>query len=805
MIKKILESILNLFKIKSKRKTKLVKEKEYIENQIEKYHDLFHNYGEYPLNRKQQEAVVKNKKYNQVIAAAGTGKTTVLAYRIKYLIEEGIEPERILAITYSNKAAEEMQLRLKEKFKITEVNVNTIHSFANSIVKEESKYKLSTVDPNDITNIVEEGYNKFLNSSQEFRGYFYKFLSHQNSEYLEEADFEEKTEYLAAMRLKKYKTLKGEKVKSRAEKAIADFFFLYNIKYQYEKIADWADKSDDKVVYQPDFYLPEYDIYLEHLGLNRKNEVPEWFDLSSEEYLAKRKWAQAQFKKYNKTLLETFDYDYQEGNLEVVLKEKLKRNGVKLKKRNFKEFLDAVNNVNSYTLIDDYKKFINTAKTNNVKVDRIEGLLTRGFKKQYYFAKSATMLYQYYEDYLKENRKIDFNDMIYKAAVILKNNQKKYQQRYDHLLVDEFQDVSLGHIEIIKQFFEGDSKVKLFCVGDDWQSIYSFQGSDPKYFIDFENYFGRSAKTYLVDNYRCPSSVLEAGNFLIDNNKHKIEKKVKANNPAETIPKLHILSDSNRYKHRVTNYTVNLAKKYLAEENEPKDIMIICRYDGAAPFLKAIKEKLKTAGISYIGKGDDYYNAESNSQRPENAVSIFSVHQSKGKEADNVILLHMVKDDNFSFPVIDKKNKLIEPVKLNKISHLEEERRLFYVAITRASKNLDILTQSNNISPFINEIESQFEKLEVLNPIKIEKNMGFDLTAKVYRLWDSNSDKIKQSGMLETRTEETIHFLAWESCDLKELEANIWYKLRNLKLKEYQGTKQIQFTADTEIVELYQE
>ena len=721
------------------------------------------------------------------------------------MIEEGINPEKILAITYSNKAAEEMQIRLKEKFNITKVNVNTIHSFANSIVKEESDYKLSTVEPNEITNIVEEGYNQFLNSSQEFRENFYKFLSHRNDEYINEDDFEEKTEFLAKMRSKKYETLKGEKVKSRAEKAIANFFFLYNIKYQYEKIASWADKSDDKVVYQPDFYLPEYDIYLEHLGLNRKNEVPEWFEWSSEEYLAKIDWARSQFKKHNKTLLETFDYDYQEGNLESILKKKLRAKRVKFKKRSFEEFINSVSDVNSYSLIDDYKEFISTAKTNNVKVDQVEELLTRGFEKQYYFAKSAAMLYKYYEDYLEENRKIDFNDMIYKAAAILKENPKKYQNRYDHLLVDEFQDVSLGHIEIIKQFFEENSKVKLFCVGDDWQSIYSFQGSDPKYFIDFEKYFGRSAKTYLVDNYRCPESVLKAGNSLIDNNKHKIEKKVNANNPVETIPKLHIVSDNNRYKHRLTSYTVNLVKKYLAEENKPKDIMIICRYDGAAPFLEAIKEKLKADGISYIGKGDDYYNSESNGQRPENAVSIFSVHQSKGREADNVILLHMVQDDNFSFPAVDKESKLIEPVKLNKINHLEEERRLFYVAITRASKNLDILTQSNNMSPFVREIETHLERAEALNLNKIEKNRGFNLTVKPYRIWNSDSDKISQSGMLETRTEEVVKFIAWKSCGLKELEKDIWYKLRNLKIKEYNGEKQIQFTADTEIVELYQE
>lgn len=516
-------------------------------------------------------------------------------------------------------------------------------------------------------------------------------------------------------------------------------------------------------------------------------------------------WARGQFKKYSKILVESFDYDYQEGNLESILKDKLKSQGVKFKKKSFEEFIDSVADVNTYSLIDDYKKFINTAKINNVKVDQIENLLTRKFEKQYYFAKSAAMLYQYYEDYLKENRKIDFNDMIYKAAAILKGNPQKYQQRYDHLLVDEFQDVSLGHIEIIKQFFEGDSQVKLFCVGDDWQSIYSFQGSDPKYFIDFEKYFGRAAKTYLVDNYRCPRSVLDAGNYLIENNKHKIEKKVNANNKAETIPKLHVLSESNRYKYKVTKYTVNLVKEYLAEGNEPEEIMIICRYDGAAPLLKEIKEELKNAGISYLGKGDDYYNVEDNGSIPENAVSIFSVHQSKGREADNVILLHMVKDDNFSFPTVDKENKLIEPVKLNRINHLEEERRLFYVAITRASKNLDILTQSNNMSPFVKEIDSNLERAETLDFSGIKTDNNFNLTAKLYRIWDSDNDKIRQSGLLETRTDETINFISWESWGLKELEKNVWYKLRNLRVKEFKGQKQIHFTADTEIIDLYQE
>ena len=327
---------MNLFKSKTENQEKL-------EKQIKKYHDLFHNYGEYPLNRKQQEAVVKNQKYNQVIAAAGTGKTTVLAYRIKYLIEEGVKPERIVAITYSNKAAEEMKIRLKNKFNITKVKVSTIHSFAKSIIEEESEEKLSTIDMNDFNNIIEEGYNKLLKSDRKFKKYFYKFLSHYNDEYVDEDDFEDKTEYVAKMRTKKYETLKAEEVKSQAEKAIADYLFLNDIEYQYEKIASWADKSDDKIVYQPDFYLPEYDIYIEHWGIDRNQEVPDWFEWSSKEYLAKLNWAKKQFEKHNKILIESFDYDYQEGNLERILKKKSKEKGVTFEKKSFKNFIDSIN------------------------------------------------------------------------------------------------------------------------------------------------------------------------------------------------------------------------------------------------------------------------------------------------------------------------------------------------------------------------------------------------------------------------------------------------------------------------------
>jgi len=794
LLKKLINKFKNIFNKKEK-------EFDYVENKISKYHDLFHNFGEYPLNKRQQKAVVKNEKYNQVIAAAGTGKTTVLAYRIKYLIEEGVKPDRILAITFSNKAAEEMEIRLKEKFNITEVNVSTIHSFANNIIKEENENKLSTIESHEWENIIEEAFDDLMEYNTKFRKNYYLFLSHNESENINEEEFENKTEFVAKKREKNYETFKSEEVKSQAEKFIADLLFINNIDYQYEKIADWADKSKDKIVYQPDFYLPEYDIYIEHWGIDRDNEVPDWFEWSSEKYLAKLEWAKNQFEKHNKILVESFDYDYQENNLESILKSKLKKKGVEFEQETFKDFVDSVVDVNTKNIIDDYKNFIEEAKKNNLSVNEIKNNMDNLSNREYYFTLSAMDIYKYVINFLNENRKIDFNDMIYKATDILEE-KKKYTDRYDHLLVDEFQDVSFAHISIIKKFFKMDSDIKLFCVGDDWQSIYSFQGSDPKYFIDFEKYFAKAAKTYLVDNYRCPKKILDAGNDLIANNSNQIEKKVIANNDYEMTPKLHILRKNN-YTKSQSLYVLNLIQEYLAKGNEPKDIMIISRFDGYSDQVSEIKKKFKEKDIPYKGKqANDFHNSKNSKSPAENSIYIFSVHQSKGREADYIILLHMVEKDKTSFPAPKRENKLLKAVKLNNIDHIEEERRLFYVAITRTSKKLDIITQKNNISPFVEEIDNHLVKEKKYALKDIEDN-SIDLTVKLHQLWDASNKKIRQIGLLKDSSNKIIKFISWEKCKLSILEKNIWYKLRNIKIKKYNDKKEIHFTNNTEIVKLY--
>lgn len=643
MLIRLIKNFFNLF---------IDEEKEYIYMKLREYHDLFYNSGKYPLNNKQCEAVVKNRRYNQVIAAAGTGKTTVLSYRIKYLIEEGIEPERIVAITYSKKAAKEMEVRLKKQFNINNVEVRTIHSFANKIVRNESKEKLSLIRKKEIKNTIIREFNKLIERDRPFKNNYLSFLRYSEKHYLNNSFYE-----------------------------------------------------------------------------NNRIEI---------------------------------------------------------------------NN----DIIDNIIDFIDLAKKNNIKPDKIKKLLKRNNKRQYYFGLCAQRLYDKFQLHLRENKKIDFNDMIYKAVDTLKRKPEKFYKDYDHMLIDEFQDVSLGQIEFIKQFFTKDSKMKLFCVGDDWQSIYSFQGSEPKYFIKFGKYFGQAAKTYLVDNYRCPATVINVGNLLISKNKAQINKEVKVNNKYDSSPILHILKKGSRYNEYLIRYTLTLIKRILRNGSKPADIMVLCRYDAALPYLDKVKNLLKKEKIPYIGKGNDYYNPDTHYLKPENAVSVFSIHQSKGREAENVIILHVVAEGQHSFPEAERENELLEAVKINKTDHFEEERRLFYVAISRTSKKLHILSQANNLSPFVKEVEEFFIKKRINSIVEIDDYVDFK--AKVYKLWKDHDVKIQQIGLLKDKKGNFMKFISWNN-KAPELRLNTWYKFSNVKVSLYNDQRELVLSDITKVIPLYKE
>lgn len=670
----------------------------FMDREIEAFALLFTNIDKAgrSLNRMQCEAILKNDRYNQVIAAAGTGKTLVLTYRIQYLILKGIEPSRIIALTYTQEAKEEMKGRLRKLFNITDVHVHTLHSFSLKVVNEDLPYKIDVIEEHEKLELIRNAITHNLKTNLAFRSHFSQY--HTNHPI--EADFATKEEYVKAMREAKYLTIAGERVKSYAEKAIADFLKCHNIRYHYEKTASWADQSPDKGLYKPDFFLPDYNIYIEHWGVNQEGEIAPWFNWTSEQYQQKMDWARKQFDKHQQILLEMYDFEYwsDECDYETHLAERLKAFQVPISPV---ETFQLINQVFAQheqdKIVSNFIAFISKARTNNMSPEMILTRLNKKNKRQFHFGQCAKILLQQYQQHLIDHRKIDFDGMIYQATEIIKANPERFYSRFDHMLVDEFQDVSMNHINLIQPFFQKGSSMRLFCVGDDWQSIYSFQGSEPKYFIDFEEYFGKAAKTYITENFRCPKMILEAGNRLIAHNKKQIPKEVIARSSVRAYPQVHRLSEVTpfQYKESLGSYTAGLIEHLLKEGVQPRDIMVLCRFDEGAPYINVVKQKLKERHISIQAKGDRRTNP--------NAISIFSVHQSKGREADHVIILHVAKG-KLGFPPEPRKDALMEPVTTVPTNTMEEERRLFYVAITRAKKSLHIMTKVGEESPFVEEM-----------------------------------------------------------------------------------------------------
>jgi len=788
----------------------------FVDRKIAACDDLFSDVDDEgnDLNEAQRKAVVRNDTYNQVVAAAGTGKTIALVYRVAYLVrEQNISPKRIAALTYTRKAAAEMATRLEEQFEITDVKVCTIHSFAYEIAQNTADERVTTAQASDVYNLIDRVIDaETENPTGNFQTQYVQFLSHYEDDYVEESDFEERVDYVAERAEKSYETLAGETVASRAEKVIADFLFTHEVDYRYEAIAEWAADAEDRGVYRPDFYLPNDDLYIEHWGLDEAGEVAPWFSWTTDTYLEKLRWARGEFADSDNALVETYDFEYQRSPLHLkrVLRHRLECCGVELNQLDFGGVVDAAFEYHEYEadIKESFKRFIDTAKTFDITPEAIEGRLDWHIPRQYHFGRCGETILRRYNDYLARNNLVDFDDMIYDAIRAVEQHPEEYRSKYDHLLIDEFQDVSMSQLRLVREF-GGPDGARLFCVGDDWQSIYSFQGSDVRYFINFEEHVGPAATTRLTVNYRCPEPVLDAGNELISNNPAQIDKTVTAASGRNTTPQLHTLKGytDNAYKRRAGKHAVELVKQYLEKGSDPSDVMVLCRYDTAAPYLDNIKKNLERHDIPYDGKDDhfrppmmpDEYDSEFD---PDAGVSVFSVHQSKGREAKHVILLHAA-EGQFGFPTEEREDDLIAPVRDVETNSVAEERRLFYVGITRTKENLHIQTRQVSVSRFVEEIEPYLERVRsIATPGAIGEKTT--ITAKVHQLFEDPHPTQHQAGVLKDQTG-TVRFVSWENENPPTVDLDGWYRFDGVTVNEYQGETQIVLRGDIEVIKLYEE
>jgi len=248
----------------------------------------------------------------------------------------------------------------------------------------------------------------------------------------------------------------------------------------------------------------------------------------------------------------------------------------------------------------------------------------------------------------------------------------------------------------------------LFCVGDDWQSILGFTGSDLDFFVNFGDYFDHPARTDLSINYRSCKSIVDTGAEIISYNKgSQIEKNAFAKNTDEKPIKVYI-SDYNQkashmYYSQIGKHCVDSIKHYLDGGYEAKDILLLSRIGKNPMMQKWLMESAKNLDVPISFDGN----------KNPNKVPFMTVHKSKGLQAKVVFLLNVV-EGLYGFPCEIENPDIFEPAIISrKRDRYEEERRLFYVAVTRSMSDLIIYTQKDSVSKFIYEIENKVTYCEL--------------------------------------------------------------------------------------------
>lgn len=703
--------------------------KKFIERELNDCDTLFSNIDGQSLDEQQRLAVIKDEDNNLVIAGAGSGKTTTVAGKVTYVIERfNINPEEILLITFTKKASDEMKHRIKEKMNI-DIEVNTFHSFGRKVIGEVTQNMPTVIEE---TQSYKELKNIFASL---FKDYKYannviKFITEFRIETKDVNDFKSHGEYINYLKdnnIRTYKTsevvINGKKTlmreycKSLEEVQIANYLFLNSVNYKYEE--PYKHKTSDSVYaqYKPDFYLPDYDIYIEHFGLiDRNNNVPHWFSGSNgqsakEKYNGDIAWKRETHTKYETTLIETFSYENKEGVLLENLKEKLENQGVVFKQRTSEEIWKILNSTakEEVSALDTLiSTFLNLFKSNNYNIknitDQISSYTDEKIKARYYlFLEIFTPVLIKYNEFLKSKNLIDFSDMINDATAFISSN--KFKNKFKYIIIDEFQDTSIGRFNLINSLLKNNKTCRLFAVGDDWQSIYRFAGSDISLFTQFEKHFGVTEYSKIETTYRFGKSMIDISSKFILTNPNQTVKKLKSIKD-DNISPIEILY-SKSFRNDDPFPLIEALNQIDIENADNKgsiSILALSRYNF---IVELYKERTDLFSVNYDKKENNYTIVYS--ELPHLEIKFLSVHRSKGLQADYVILLNCVSGQ-FGFPSEQSDDPILNLL-LSKSDQFTngEERRLFYVALTRSKKKTFITTNTIYKSKFINEIDPNFK------------------------------------------------------------------------------------------------
>lgn len=653
------------------------------------------------LDKQQLSCIVKPAHNHLVLAGAGTGKTTTVVGKVKYLLRSGAyRPEDILVLSFTNASATEMDQRIQAETGV-HIEASTFHKLGMNIISKVNGVK-PRISKIDIRAFVKEQIECLVRSGA-YLGRLSMYLLNSRVETKSEFSFHSQVEYDKYLKENPPVTLKKETVKSYGEMEIANFLTLNNIAYIYEYPYERDTATQEYGQYYPDFYLPEYKIYIEYFGVDRHGNVPDYFTgkngkSGTQTYRESMEWKRKLHQDNKTKMVECFAYENFEGTLTDKLEKKLVECGVQLKPMPPEEIWRQVAGEDSNKILDGIVDLIGTVinllKSNEETLDDLKAKADAAqlSKATYDLIYLIEPIYNAYMQQLNQNQEIDFNDMINLAAGYVR--QGKYRNPYSYVIVDEYQDISSARYRLLKAMRDSHD-YDLFCVGDDWQSIYRFAGSDIGFVFNFEKYWGKAEESKIETTYRFTQSLIDiSGNFVMMNPKQK-QKRIRG-----------VDSDSRFALSEVNGYTEKYAAEFLTQKLEdlPKDssVFLLGRYH----FDRDILKNCDLFDLQYNNQTQRL--TVRYSKRPDLKMEFLTVHQSKGLQADYVVILNN-KSTRMGFPSRIQDSAILNLLLDNSDDYPHgEERRLFYVALTRAKKKAILLTIKDKESVFVQELRERY-------------------------------------------------------------------------------------------------
>ena len=666
---------------------------------LDTHKEFFDHCLKYPLDKQQRRSIVSEEENCLVVSSAGSGKTSSIVGKVKYLTEiKKINPQNILLISYTNKAAAE----LTERMGIAGLRGYTFHKLALDIIGQTTGQKPSIYENTDALFV--KIYHELLNDKKFKKSVIEYFIDYQTPEKEWEKRKNERRQQLSEqkeVRLKAtFPDMDGKTVYVRSEQEQKICFALssLSVKFRYEEPYEHPLVDEMHSQYKPDFSIyfeqggETKRIYLEHFGVDEHGLVPIWFakdrgityEEANQKYNDGITWKKAAHEKFGTKLLTTSSADFHYSDIREKLKTLLEKADVSIQEKTDAELYDMVlppNSKHEKAFIRLVVTFVTLIKSSCKSVDEVlRQTKNAGDERSTFIIKNIFQpVYKRYIEELANINQIDFTDAILQATDICRSS---HPVQYDYIIVDEFQDISVDRYNFLKVLREGNPPAKLYCVGDDWQSIYRFSGSDMALFNQFSDYFGQTEINKIETTYRFGEPLVSLSSQFIQRNEAQIKKNIHPFNP-QVKTELQFCD----YERR--DYC-NVIGQLVASIPLDKSVFLLGRYSFDDYYLSFMYKSVKEGNRFFYIIGD-------------RKIEFLTVHKSKGLEADYVIILQCNKD-TYGFPSLVSDDPVLNYV-LTKSDQYPygEERRLFYVAITRAKVKTYILYDRRFPSVFVDE------------------------------------------------------------------------------------------------------